>query len=63
MSKSLCYKATGSIGRDELNEVFDVLGMFSLSEATSVDQICVHVEHYARLKCIAGWYAIAHVSG
>ena len=35
MSKSLRYKATGSVGRDELNEVFDVLGTFSLSEATT----------------------------
>jgi len=35
LSKNLRYKATGTVGRDELNEVFDVLGTFSLSEATT----------------------------
>ncbi len=35
LSKSLRYKTTGSVGRDELNEVFDMLGTFSLSEATT----------------------------
>ena len=31
LSKSLRYKATGSVGWDELNEVFDVLGTFVLA--------------------------------